>query len=156
MQAPGCRARRSLRRRPGTKCLEKTKKTRPVPKGRLIRVSCKSVSKFSRGASGVDAHARPRDGKTANWPPARRVAMKMAVGRGLVRAGVDAWSAAQAELHPLPRELCLQPGKRIRLHGCVKLVRTIIEYPEVSIAAPGFFVVECDTLMSSLHPLNRE
>src|SRR5215469_1459818 len=30
-QTPGCRARRSLRRRPGTKCLEWRKKKRSVP-----------------------------------------------------------------------------------------------------------------------------
>src|SRR5215469_3546865 len=32
-QTPGCRARRSLRRRPGTKCLEWRKKKRSVPEG---------------------------------------------------------------------------------------------------------------------------
>src|SRR5215470_3624111 len=32
-QTPGCRARRSLRRRPGTKCLEWCKKKRSVPEG---------------------------------------------------------------------------------------------------------------------------
>src|SRR5215468_2418159 len=32
-QTPGCRARRSLRRRPGTKCQEWRKKKRSVPEG---------------------------------------------------------------------------------------------------------------------------
>src|SRR5215469_18736902 len=32
-QTPGCRARRSLRRRPGTKCREWRKKKRSVPEG---------------------------------------------------------------------------------------------------------------------------
>src|SRR5215469_11111997 len=48
-QTPGCRARRSLRRRPGTKCQEWRKKKRSVPEGQddCVGAAFDSVTELS-------------------------------------------------------------------------------------------------------------